>query len=193
MASADSRDAMTTRAGSSAVAALAIIMILKEFSGFFRFVATAAILACAALPAGAKPGSELRFADDLAALASTARTQRAPLLIVFTQASCIHCEIAKRDYLVPMQHDAEFLGKVIIREIDVDSRAKLRDFNGRTISQKEFSQRYRVNRVPTVIVMDDAGAPAAPPIVGLLSDDFYRLYLQQAVDEGRLKMRAARK
>lgn len=168
-------------------------MILKKFSGLARLVVTAAILTCAAPSAAAEPGSELRFTDDLVALAGAARAQRAPLLIVFTQASCVHCEIAKRDYLVPMNHGAEFLGQVIIREIDVDSRARLRDFNGRTISQKEFSRRYRVNRVPTVIVMDDAGAPAAPPIVGLLADDFYRLYLQQAIDEGQLKMRAARK
>jgi thioredoxin-related protein len=184
---------MTTRPGGVAAVALAIIMILKKFSGLARLVVTAAILACAAPSAAAKPGSELRFADDLAALAGTARAQRAPLLIVFTQASCIHCEIAKRDYLVPMNHGAEFRGKVIIREIDVDSRARLRDFNGRATSQKEFSLRYRVNRVPTVIVMDDAGTPAAPPVVGLLSDDFYRLYLQQAIEEGQLKMRAARK
>lgn len=184
---------MTTRAGVVPAVTLAIFMILKKFSGLARLVAAVAILACTAPPASAKPGGELRFADDLAALAGAARAQRAPLLIVFTQASCIHCEIAKRDYLVPMNQSAEFLGKVIIREIDVDSRARVRDFNGREISQKEFSLRYRVNKVPTVIVMDDAGAPAAPPVVGLLSDDFYRLYLQQAIEEGQRKMRVARK
>ncbi|MEK6592085.1 MAG: thioredoxin family protein [Pseudomonadota bacterium] len=168
-------------------------MIFKEFSGLARLVATAAILACAAAPAAAKPGSELRFADDLSALAGEARAQRAPLMIVFTQASCIHCEIAKRDYLGPMNRSEELRGKVIIREIDVDSRARLRDFSGQTVSRKEFSLRYRVRSVPTVVVMDDRGNPLASPVVGLLADDFYRLYLQQAIDEGQTKMQAARK
>lgn len=190
MASADSRDAMTTRPGSAPIAVLAIIMIFKEFAGL---VVTAAILACTAAPAAAKPGNELRVADDLVTLASEAREQRAPVMIVFTQAGCIHCEIAIRDYLGPMNRSAELRDKVIIREIDVDSRTKLRDFSGKTVSQKEFSLRYRVRSVPTVIVMDDVGKPVAPPIVGLLADDFYRLYLQQAIDEGRIKMQTARK
>jgi thioredoxin-related protein len=190
MASADSRDAMTTRPGSLAIAELVFVMKFKKFT---RLVLTAAILACTAAPASAGPGDELRLAGDLAELAGAARAQGAPVMIVFTQASCIHCKIAKRDYLVPMSRSVEFNGKVIIREVDVDSRAKLRDFSGKPVSQKDFSLRYRVRSVPTVVVMDDGGRPVASPIVGLLADDFYQLYLQQAVDEGRSKMRAARK
>lgn len=181
---------MTTLPGSAAIAELVIVMIFKEFVGL---VVTATILACAAVPAAANSGDELRLADDLAALAGAAREQRAPLMIAFTQASCIHCAIAKRDYLGPMSRSAEFRGKVIIREIDVDSRTKLRDFSGKTVSPKDFSLRYRVRIVPMVVVMDDVGRPVAAPIVGLLADDFYGLYLQQAIDEGRVQMRTARK
>lgn len=181
---------MTTRPAVSAPAELAIVMKFEEFVGL---VLTAAILACTAAPAIANPGEHLRLADDLVELASAARAQRAPLMIVFTQTTCIHCDIAKRDYLVPMSRSMEFNGKVIIREVDVDSRAKIRDFSGKPVSQKDFSLRYRVRSVPTIVVMDDAGRPVASPIVGLLADDFYQLYLQQAIDEGRTKMRAAHK
>lgn len=92
-----------------------------------------------------------------------------------------------------MQNSAELRDKVIIREVDVDSGASLRDFEGQTTSQSEFSKRYQVKRVPTVIVMDDRGKPAASPIVGLGSADFYALYLQQAIEEGLIRMRSAQR
>jgi thioredoxin-related protein len=163
------------------------------FGAFARRLLTAAILACGAVQAAPDPASTLRFADDLAVTAREAREQRAPVMIVFTQASCIHCEIAKRDYLGPMSRSPELRGKVIIREVDIDSRKNLRDFEGRRVSSREFSRRYQVRSVPTVIVTDDGGRQLAPPVVGLLTSDFYGLYLQHAIEEGRVKMRAAQK
>lgn len=90
-----------------------------------------------------------------------------------------------------MQNSAEWRDKVIMLEVDVDSSARLRDFEGKTVSHSEFSKRYSVKRVPTVIVMDDQGKPAASPIVGLISADFYDLYLQQAVEGGLIRQRSA--
>ncbi len=189
MASALSREAITTRPGSPAPALLAITMIFNEF---VRRVWIAAILACVAAAAAAQSTGELRLADDLAAVARQAREYRTPIMIAFTQASCRYCDAAKRDYLVPMDRSAELRDKVIIIEVDIDSESTLRDFGGQTISHREFSQRYQVKKVPTVIVMDDGGRPVASPIVGLMAEDFYRLYLQQAIDEGLIRMRGTR-
>jgi thioredoxin-related protein len=189
MASALSRDAITTRPGSSAAAVLAITMIFKEFIGRFGIFA---ILACAAVPAAAQTTEGLRLADNLAAAARQAREHRTPIMIAFTQASCEYCIAAKRDYLVPMSQSAELRGKLIILEVDIDSESMLRDFGGQPVTHREFSKRYQVKRVPTVIVMDDRGRPVASPIVGLIAEDFYRLYLQQAIDEGLIRMRGTR-
>lgn len=149
-----------------------------------------AILACVFLPAVAG-GDELRAADDLAALASAARERRVPIMIAFTQASCTYCERAKRDYLAPMHASPEVRETVIIREVELDSGPELRDFDGRTVTRREFARRYEVKRVPTVIVVDDRGKPLSAAIVGLLADDFYRLYLEQAIEEGVYKLRSA--
>jgi len=161
-------------------------MIFKEF---VRSVGIVAILACAATTAGAQTRSELRFADDLAATAREARERRIPIMIAFTQASCPYCLTAKREYLIPMQNSIGLRDKVIIREIDIDSGAELRDFEGQALTQDEFSKRYQVKRVPTVIVMDDKGKPLASPIVGLMAADFYGLYLEKAIEEGLYRMR----
>jgi len=164
-------------------------MIFKEF---FGRVWIAAILACAAAAAAAQTTGALRLADDLAAVARQAREHRIPIMIAFTQASCEYCYAAKRDYLVPMDRSAGLRDKVIILEVDIDSGSTLRDFGGQTVTHREFAQRYEVKRVPTVIVMDDGGRPVASPIVGLMAEDFYRLYLQQAIDEGLVRLRSTR-
>jgi len=152
----------------------------------------AAILTCAVATAGAQAGTALRMADDLTATASQARQQRTPIMMVFTQAGCRYCHTAKRDYLVPMQNDPEWRDKVIMVEIDIDSSARLRDFEGKTVSHSEFAKRHRVNRVPTVIVVDDQGIPVTSSVVGLMAD-FYALYLQHAVADGLLRVRGAQR
>jgi thioredoxin-related protein len=160
-------------------------------SRFLPRLLVAAILACAsALPCAQSTG-QLPRADDFATLAKEARARRAPIMIAFVQETCIYCAIAKRDYLVPMHLDAGLRDQVIIREVDIDRHAELRDFTGKAAAPKDFSRRYRVKRVPTVVVVDDRGELLAPPVVGLLSEHFYGLYLQQAMEAGLIKLRAA--
>ncbi len=165
-------------------------MIFKEF--LWR-IGTAAILTCAAAAAGAQTGGALLPpADDLPATARQARERRTPIMLAFTQASCRYCQTAKRDYLVPMQNNPELRDRIIIREIDLDRSTPLRDFGGQTVAPREFPKRYQVKRVPTVIVVDDMGAPLSSPIIGLLADDFYQIYLERAIEEGLYKLRARR-
>lgn len=110
-------------------------------------------------------------------------------MLAFTQASCDFCTIAKRDYLVPMHNDRTLRERVLILEVDIDDTAMLRDFEGRPLSRRDLSRRYQVTRVPTVIVVNHRGTALAAPVVGLLAADFYRLYLEQAVEEGLYKLR----
>lgn len=133
--------------------------------------------------------AQLQAADDLARLAGNARAQQAPVLIAFMQKTCPYCAVARSDYLVPMQSDPRWRGRVLIREIDVDRSTSMRDFAGKPTTHADFARSHGVRRVPTLIVFDAAGNPAAPPIIGLLNDDFYRLYIEQAVDAGVVKMR----
>ena len=74
--------------------------------------------------------AQLLPADDLARVAAEARSKRVPVLIAFMQQSCPYCAIARRDYLVPLQNDPDWRHRVLIREIDVDRTAPLRDFTG---------------------------------------------------------------
>jgi len=160
-----------------------------SLANFLKRALLAAILALPALPAWAQ--NRLAYADDLAATAREASARRVPVMIVFTEASCPYCARAKRDYLVPLQSHGAFADKVLVREVDVASSRRLRDFDGRTTTHREYARRHQVRKVPTVMVMNARGEPLATPVVGLLAPDFYRLTLEHAIEEGLFKLRAA--
>jgi thioredoxin-related protein len=163
---------------------LSNILILLMFLRFCRcLIVTCGLLLTA--PAGA----QLQAAGDLAQLTAGARAQQAPILIAFMQKTCPYCRVARRDYLVPLQNDPRWRDRVLIREVDVDSDAPLRDFDGNATTHRDFAREHGVRRVPTVMAFDAGGKAVAPPIIGLLTEDFYRLYIEQAVEAGLVAMR----
>lgn len=147
------------------------------------------ILACALFAAG-PASARLQEADDLARLSAETRTRGIPVLIAFMQESCPYCAVARRDYLLPLQNDPQWRHRVRIVEIHTDRRIALRDFAGKPTTHRAFARSLGVRRVPTLIVFDSEGKPVAQPITGLLTDDFYRLYIEQAIEAGLARMRA---
>ena len=148
-----------------------------------------AILACALLAGPARAAAPLAYADDLAALAQEARERRVPILLAFMQRTCPYCARARR-HLEPLQASAEWGNNAVMREVDVDSTARMRDFEGNWTTPQEFARRHGIRMVPTVIVFDGLGRPAAAPLVGIASDDFYSYYVAQALEAGKSKVSA---
>lgn len=148
------------------------------------------ILACACLATTAH-AAPLALVSDLEAAAKQAREQRAPLLVAFTLKRCPYYYTARRDYWAPMNGSDKWRGKVVMVELVIDDTPALRDFEGKPISARDFARRFGVRSAPTVMVFDTQGTPAASAIVGLLSADFYALYLEQAIEAGLAKTRAA--
>lgn len=148
------------------------------------------ILACALLAAG-PAAAGLQQADDLARLSAETRSRGIPVLVAFMQESCPYCAVARRDYLIPLQNDPQWRHRVRIVEIHTDRRIELRDFAGKLTTHRAFARSLGVRRVPTLIVFDGEGKPVAQPITGLLATDFYRLYIEQAIEAGLARMKAA--
>lgn len=139
---------------------------------------------------GAAPAAaQLLPVDDLAQAAAEARIRRAPVLIAFMEQSCPYCAVARRDYLIPLQAAPQWKNRVLIREINVDRSTPMRDFAGAATTHREYARSLGIKRVPTLIVFDADGQQVAPPIIGLLADDFYRLYMEQAIEAGLTRMR----
>ncbi len=133
--------------------------------------------------------AQLLQADDLAQLAAEARAKRVPVLIAFMQQSCPYCAIARRDHLLPLQADPQWRERVLIREVQTDRSTPLRDFAGTVTTHRAFARSHDVRKVPTLMVFDADGKPVGPPLTGLLTRDFYQLYIEQAIEGGLAKMR----
>ena len=140
---------------------------------------------------GAAPAlAQLLSADDLAQVAAEARAKRVPVLIAFMQQSCPYCSIARRDHLLPLQASPQWRERVLIREVETDRSTPLRDFSGAATTHRAFAKKHAVRRVPTLIVFDADGKAIGQPLTGLLTQDFYQLYIEQAIEGGLAKMRA---
>ena len=155
-----------------------------------RFVIALAILACAITATAAQQFPPMDIADDFMAIGKLSATRKAPIMLVFTRPECPYCARAKKEHLEPMRISQSYGAKVIMREIvAADATTVLRDFDGNQTTHGEFARKYDVRSVPTVLVVDSRGKPLAEPIIGLTSADFYNLYLEQAIDAGRMALR----
>jgi thioredoxin-related protein len=143
---------------------------------------------CAAIARAEPPP----LVHDLAAAAKLASERGVPLLVAFTLKRCPYCIRARREYWTPMNESAEWRARTLMVEVMLDGEPALRDFEGAATTMREFGRRFGIRTVPTVIVFDAQGRPAAEPVVGLASADFYGAYLERAIDAGLAKVRSSK-
>ena len=127
--------------------------------------------------------------QDFTVEAKAAQVKHAPILVLFMSSNCSYCERVLREFLLPMQLNAEYRNKVIMRQVEIGNDTPLKDFAGRPTTQAQFAMRYRVQIVPTVMLFDAHGNVLATPLIGLTTPDFYGGYLDQAIDEAVSKVR----
>lgn len=121
--------------------------------------------------------------------AREADQRHVPILLLFTSPGCQYCERVKQEYLLPMNKDAAYRKRVIIREVTMGASTALTDFDGSPTTESAFAAAHKVSIVPTVLVVDTHGNPTGEAIVGLLIPDFYYGYLEAAIDDGLRKVR----
>jgi thioredoxin-related protein len=128
-------------------------------------------------------------ARDLARDGRELRARRLPLLVLYSQKSCSWCDKARREYLLPMQKDAAYRDRLMLRQIDLDSDVPLTDFTGRRTTHSEFARAERARLTPTIAFYGPEGERLSEPIVGLRIADFYGAYLERGIDESLAKLR----
>lgn len=119
-----------------------------------------------------------------------AASRHVPILVLFSTTTCPYCEVAKRDYLIPMDRDRANRKRVLMRELHIDSSAPLTGFDGKPTTAAAFAAAHKVSVVPTVMVFTPHGEPVGEPIVGLLIPDYYYGFLETAIEAGLAKVRA---
>lgn len=141
-------------------------------------------------PAGAaRRAEDIPYISDLARDAEVSRTRQIPILVLFKAQDCAYCERVRRDFLLPLQRNPEYAGKVILRQIYRDGKGRIVDFSGKTVTPAQFTGQQGVKFSPTVKLLDADGRTLAEPLIGLTTPDFYGAYLDRAIDEALGKLR----
>ncbi len=161
-------------------------MLIRLRYGFFT------LLSALTLYAGSTAAGGLPAAVDLNADARTAAADAMPVLVFFMSPSCPYCRTVEGLYLEPMHARGDFRGRLLIRTVDVDSRAPLTDFAGRRTTQREFARQARATFTPLIRLYDAAGRELVPPLRGYTTPDFYGGYLEDTIAQAIARVRPAR-
>ena len=154
-------------------------------------VAKAVILSCTLLlPAAPAAAQHLEVAADLARSARGAAATGRAVLVLFSEKDCVWCERTRREFLLPMQRNAGYRGKLVFLQVNVDSDGKRTDFRGRPTTHAALSREFRIRQMPTVMLFGARGETLADPLVGFTGSDYYGYYLDQRIDTAMAKVRA---
>jgi len=125
---------------------------------------------------------------DLRDEASMARDNNLILVLEFSSDYCGYCRKLEDLFLVPMQRNAEYDAKILIRSVSLDSFETLVDFDGRSLSTAEFASRYEVSLTPTLLFLNAEGKELSEKLVGIWSEDFYGGFIDSRIDEARERL-----
>ena len=126
--------------------------------------------------------------EDLRQEARLAEAGNLILVIEFSSEYCGYCRKLEALFLLPMQRNAEYREKVLIRYVSLDAFETLVDFDGQSMSTGEFASRYDVSLTPTLIFVDSSGNEMSDKLVGIWSEDFFGVYIDNRIDEARGKL-----
>ena len=125
---------------------------------------------------------------DLREEARLARAGNLILVVEFSSEYCGFCRKLEELFLLPMQRNAEYNSKVLIRYISLDAYETLIDFDGRSMTTGEFAERYDISLTPTLLFLNADGVEMSEKLVGIWSEDFYGGFIDNRIDEAREKL-----
>ena len=129
--------------------------------------------------------------EDLREDARIARQENLVMVIEFSSEYCGYCRKLEELFLLPMQRNAEYRKKILVRYVSLDAYETLVDFDGRLKSTSEFASRYDVMLTPTLIFLDGDGNELSEKLVGIWSEDFYGGFIDDRIDTARQKIAPA--
>lgn len=126
--------------------------------------------------------------SDLREEARLAKANNLILVLEFSSDYCEFCRKLEALFLMPMQRNAEYNEKVLIRSVSLDAFESLIDFAGRSQTTAEFAARYNVSLTPTLLFLNAEGMEMSEKLIGIWSEDFYGLFIDDRIDEARANL-----
>ncbi|UCH41648.1 MAG: thioredoxin fold domain-containing protein [Gammaproteobacteria bacterium] len=156
-----------------------------------RYLFAIIFLSLAVVAPASGDSARMIAVEDLREEARLVRDDNLLLVIEFSSEYCGYCRQLEELFLLPMQRNAEYRKKVLIRYVSLDAYETLVDFDGRSMSTSEFASRYGVSLTPTLIFLNGDGVELSEKLVGIWSEDFYGGFIDDRIDEAREKLASA--
>lgn len=143
------------------------------------------------LPLCAGAQEMLPMAEHLQQEATQAQSAGKPLVLMFSLPECPYCRVVRRNYLRPMLRDLPPAEQPVIRELTMNGRQAIKDFDGTVTTPTALAKRYGVKVAPTLVFVNAGGELLTEPLVGG-DHQFYTVYLDRAFDESQRKLTGMR-
>jgi thioredoxin-related protein len=123
--------------------------------------------------------------QDLRDEARLAKSDGLILVLEISSESCHYCRKLEKLFLLPMQRNAEYDDKILIRSVSLDEFETLLDFSGGSISGAAFAARYQVSLTPTLLFLNADGVEMSDKLAGIWSEDFYGGIIDNRIEQAR--------
>ena len=110
------------------------------------------------------------------------------LVIEFSADDCSYCRKLEDLFLLPMQRNAAYGDKILLRAVSLSDFDSVIDFDGRSVTTAEFAARYDVTLTPTLIFLNADGQEMSEKLVGIWSEDYFGGFIDDRIDEARDKL-----
>ena len=125
---------------------------------------------------------------DLRTESLLAKQKELVLVIEFSADDCAYCRKLEELFLLPMQRNAEYGDKILLRAVSLSDFDSLIDFDGRSVTAAEFAAQYDVTLTPTLVFLNADGVEMSEKLVGIWSEDFFGGFIDNRIDEARDKL-----
>lgn len=127
-------------------------------------------------------------AADLRTESLLAKQKGLILVIEFSADDCTYCRKLEDLFLLPMQRNAAYGDKILLRAVSLSDFDSVIDFDGRSVTTAEFAARYDVTLTPTLIFLNADGEEMSEKLVGIWSEDYFGGFIDDRIDEARDKL-----
>jgi len=127
-------------------------------------------------------------AADLRTESLLAKQKGLILVIEFSADDCTYCRKLEDLFLLPMQRNAAYGDKILLRAVSLSDFDSVIDFDGRSVTTAEFAARYDVTLTPTLIFLNADGQEMSEKLVGIWSEDYFGGFIDDRIDEARDKL-----
>lgn len=159
---------------------------------FFAYLAFSLLVLPLVIPAAfASDGPiDLPRATNLQKQGQVAQKRHTPVVLVVVSNTCPYCQKLEEEILRPLILSGEYVDRIQLQILNQDDYDHRIDFDGSKRSPGAIADRYRIQLVPTVLILGPNGEELAERLIGINVVDYYWAYLDRAIEEASSKLQA---